>query len=238
MKLLVTNDDGINSVGLLEMTKLLKEAGHEIMVVAPSKEMSATSQKLTLREGLKITKITPIIKDVATYTVDGTPADCVKVAIHLLGYMPDALFSGVNNGYNIGSDILYSGTIAAAFEANLYGIKALSFSCEKDNLEGLKYFTSIVNYLFDTKIFQNAQILNINIPKNPSTLTITHQGVFPFDVEYEQKEDGLYYIKASPLGFKVYNSPTSDVVAIKNNQISVTPLTTNRTDLEIFEKYK
>ena len=131
MKILITNDDGINAKGINILSNCIKEYFKQndvtIKVVAPSTEMSAVSQKLSLREGLTIEKRQDIVDGIESYAVEGTPCDCVKVAYNHLNYIPDIVFTGINNGYNVGNDILYSGTLAAAFEARLYGCKAVAF---------------------------------------------------------------------------------------------------------------
>ena len=107
MRILVTNDDGINSSLLKILVNSLKKYASEILVVAPLVEMSATSHKLTLREGLDVVKCPDIIENVPSYSVKGTPADCVKIGLFLLDFKPDVVISGINNGYNVGNDILY-----------------------------------------------------------------------------------------------------------------------------------
>ena len=121
MIILVTNDDGINSSLLKILVNSLKKYASEILVVAPLVEMSATSHKLTLREGLDVVKCPDIIENVPSYSVKGTPADCVKIGLFLLDFKPDVVISGINNGYNVGNDILYSGTVSASMEAALCG---------------------------------------------------------------------------------------------------------------------
>ena len=103
MRILITNDDGINSPLLKILANALKNYADEILVVAPTVEMSATSHKLTLREGMEVLKYADIVEGIPSYSVNGTPADCVKIGLNLLEFKPDYIFSGINNGYNVES---------------------------------------------------------------------------------------------------------------------------------------
>ena len=129
MKILVVNDDSIHSPGIALLAKAAMELG-EVTVVAPAHQCSAMSQKLSIHAALKVEKVLDFPVPVkAAYKVDGTPVDCVKVALqYILDEKPDYVFSGINDGYNIGFDIAYSGTLGAAFEAVMNGIPAMAFS--------------------------------------------------------------------------------------------------------------
>ena len=117
--LLVTNDDGYFAEGIKALVEELYKYTKNIIVLAPKNETSAVSHGITLRRGLSLKEETPIYKDVKTYSLDGTPADCVSVGITYLNIKPDYVISGINNGLNMGDDILYSGTCGACFEASL-----------------------------------------------------------------------------------------------------------------------
>ena len=129
MKILVVNDDSINSPGIALLAKAAMELG-DVWVVAPAQQCSAMSQKITISAGMKVEKVEDFPVPVkAAYKVQGTPADCVKVALqYILDERPDYVFSGINDGYNVGYDIAYSGTLGAAFEAVMNGIPAMAFS--------------------------------------------------------------------------------------------------------------
>ena len=129
MKILIVNDDSISAPGIAMLAKTAAQVG-EVWVVAPAQECSAMSQKLTLRELLTVEKVEEFpVKVAGAYKVGGTPVDCVKVALtYILKEMPDVVLSGINNGYNAGYDISYSGTLGAAFEAARNGIPAIAFS--------------------------------------------------------------------------------------------------------------
>lgn len=129
MRILVVNDDSICSPGIVLLAKAAMELG-EVWVVAPSRQCSAMSQKLSIHGSLKVESAEEFPVPVkAAYKVDGTPVDCVKVALqYLMDDKPDYVFSGINDGYNVGFEIAYSGTVGAAFEAVMNGIPAIAFS--------------------------------------------------------------------------------------------------------------
>lgn len=227
-KILITNDDGINGKGLLCLIKEIYKFTKDILIVVPDRENSAVSHKMTLREGITLTKCESIYQNLVTYTIDGTPSDCVKIATIYLNYQPDYVISGMNNGLNLGCDILYSGTIAACFEAGLKGIKALAFSSEREEYQASKNIESTIKYITDNDYLKNELILNINMPINPQGFKITIQGKNPFETHYEEK-DGKLYVKGIPLGKNTPQSPLSDVLNYHQGYISITPLTIDRT---------
>lgn len=166
MKILIVNDDSITAPGIAMLAKAAAQLG-EVWVVAPEQQCSALSQKLTLREQLTIRKVEDFPVEVAgAYAVGGTPVDCVKVAlIHILKEQPDYIFSGINNGYNAGFDIAYSGTLGAAFEGVRSGIPALAFSAASDaHLEAAEpYLLSVIEELLEKKK-ESGMVWNVNFP--------------------------------------------------------------------------
>ena len=133
MNILIVNDDSIHAPGIRLLAWAASQLG-DVYVVAPASQCSAMSQKLTLREDMTLRKLTDFPADVkAAWEVGGTPVDCVKVALyHILKEKPDLVLSGINNGYNAGFDIAYSGTLGAAFEAARNGVSAIAFSAPSD----------------------------------------------------------------------------------------------------------
>ena len=120
MRILITNDDGINAIGIHKLAEMAKKLG-EVWVVAPEGQCSAMSQKITVSDKIRLAKAPDFpVSGVKAYRLGGTPADCVKVAVeYLMTEKPDVVFSGINNGYNAGIEVSYSGTVAAAMEALL-----------------------------------------------------------------------------------------------------------------------
>ncbi len=169
MKILVVNDDSIYAPGIELLAKEALKFG-EVYVVAPAKQNSAMSQRLSLSTALRVDKVENFPVPVSgAYKVDGTPVDCVKVAIQcILKDKPDYVFSGINDGYNSGYDISYSGTIGATFEALRFGIPAIAFSSTyKAPLKiAAKYLEPIIKELI--KAGQKAnEVWNVNIPEVP-----------------------------------------------------------------------
>ena len=166
MKILIVNDDSITAPGIEKLAKAASCLG-EVWVVAPEAQCSALSQKLTLREQLTVRKIEDFpVKAAGAYAVGGTPVDCVKVALaYILKKKPDYVFSGINNGYNAGFDIAYSGTLGAAFEGARSGIPSLAFSTAGDaHLDAVEpYLLPVIRELLEEKI-EPGMVWNVNFP--------------------------------------------------------------------------
>ena len=165
MKILVVNDDGIDAKGIHILAEAAKELG-EVWVVAPDRQCSAMSQCITVRGELAVRKREFPVEGVHAYSVSGTPADCVKVALlHILPQKPDIVFSGINFGYNAGQDILYSGTVGAAVEALSNGIPAIAFSNEANDIYDVveKYLLSIAKDLSGRSLPSDT-LWNVNFP--------------------------------------------------------------------------
>lgn len=165
MRILVVNDDGITAPGICRLAKTAREFG-EVWVVAPDSQCSAMSHRITLHGNLKVKEVPFPIENVFAYSVSGTPADCVKAALlHVLPQKPDIVFSGINNGYNAGLDMLYSGTIGAAMEALVWGIPAIAFSsqCGEDYDVVDEHLYPIIKELLSQKLPVN-EIWNVNFP--------------------------------------------------------------------------
>lgn len=176
MKILVVNDDSIHAPGIALLAKAAAEFG-EVWVVAPAEQCSAMSQKLTLRETLTVEKVEDFPVCVkAAYQVDGTPVDCVKVALdYILQEKPDYVFSGINNGYNVGFDIAYSGTLGAAFEAARDGIPAIAFSIAGNHHlpSAEPHLAPIIRELLEADL-EPWTLWNVNFP---TMKTAGHKGI-------------------------------------------------------------
>lgn len=166
MHILIVNDDSISAPGIALLAKAAMQFG-EVTVVAPAEQCSAMSQKLTLREQLSVEKENhfPVAVKKA-YMVGGTPVDCVKVALeYIMDEKPDYVFSGINNGYNAGFDIAYSGTLGAAFEAVRNGIPAMAFSVASEkHLESVEaHLPGIIGELLNESLAPG-EVWNVNFP--------------------------------------------------------------------------
>jgi len=236
MKLLVINDDGILSEGIRALADSLSVLG-EVWVVAPDRERNAVSHALTLHRPLRITTISH-----HNYAVNGTPADCVNIGIHfLLPEKPDLVISGINRGANLGNDINYSGTVAAAVEGTLMGIPsfAISLAGEQSFMfqPAARFALRMARFILD-KGLPHHTLLNVNVPdtggEEVDRYVLTSQDTQARMNTVEEKTDprgGLYYwIGRIHEGSEdTVSNGDSDLLAIRRKLISVTPLKIDRT---------
>lgn len=236
MNILVTNDDGIQSKGIALLIEAARAFG-EVYVVAPSSQQSAVSQGLTIHEPLQIEQMDHLFADTTSYAISGKPADCIKVALEYLRFPIDMVFSGVNDGPNLGTDILYSGTVAAASEASIFNIPSVAFSTDfgcfsivEDELR------STISYVFEHQLPTSGRIVNVNFPLNKYRRSkgyrLTTQGMRIFSAKFRHDE-GKYWQEGDWVD--VHNEKNTDVTAVTEGYISITPLGTDRTDRKLLE---
>ena len=233
MKILVVNDDSINSPGIALLAKAAAEFG-EVTVVAPANQCSAMSQKISIHDAMKVEKVEDFPAPVkAAYKVGGTPADCVKVALHyILEEKPDYVFSGINDGYNVGYDIAYSGTLGAAFEAVMNGIPAMAFSSTMNEALHIAEanLVSVIKELIEAGQARG-EVWNVNFPAGkPNELKgilrdrkIAQIQFYSEDYLQIKNEDGTVSLKAvgTPLT-NCDNVPAgTDVEAVITGYISI-----------------
>lgn len=238
MRILVSNDDGIYARGLRELVEGLKGLG-EIFVVAPDRERSATGHSITVHRPLRVKKIALPGLEIKSWAVDGTPSDCVKLAVEdLLSQPPDIILSGINQGPNLGTDVLYSGTVSAAVEGVINGFPAIAVSLasftEHDFTLAAVFTRRLVSSLFETG-FSNGILLNVNVPavERPRGIEITCLGNRRYINIFEKRVDPrgrTYYWMAGEVLETDENADSTDVHAVKNNYISITPLRLDLTD--------
>jgi len=241
MRILLTNDDGIDAAGITILAKQLKENGHEITIVAPDKEQSATSHSITLHQPLRIIK-----RAENKYAVTGSPADCIILASTVIKAKPfDLVISGINSGRNMGEDILYSGTVAAALEAMLMGYKAIAVSLTSFKDQNFEAAATILNNMLDNglpELIGEREVFNINIPniavEEIEGIKITETGHRKYqDFVSEQKDPRgrkIYWIGGGePLWSKVGDT---DFKAIFQNYVSISPISPNFTNRNSFSK--
>ena len=168
MRILITNDDGINADGIIRLAKTAKELG-EVWVVAPLEQRSAASHSISLHDHIDVYPYAFPVSDVKAFSCSGTPADCIRVgSLNIMPCKPDLVLLGLNNGYNVASDIQYSATAGAAFEGSFQGITSIALSEEADKLHEVSdvYLQSILTELADKKLGYG-QIFNVNFPGCP-----------------------------------------------------------------------
>ena len=239
MKILISNDDGIAANGIRALTETLSKE-HEVYVVAPDRERSAAGHSLTLHTPLRVEELEETKTGAKrTWVTTGTPGDCVKIAINAIlspEEIPDLVISGINHGPNLGSDILYSGTVSCAMEGAMMGIPsiAVSLASMQSDYEDFIYPAQFVNALLHKlKDFQfpPKSILNVNIPAldedDIAGVAITEIDKKMFTDNYEKRVDPrgkVYYWMAGELISESTNAKT-DIAAVRNNKISITPVT-------------
>lgn len=239
--ILVTNDDGIDAEGLRVLAEALNTLGN-VWIVAPRHEQSAVGHSLTLHRPLRVHKA-----DEKKFAVDGTPTDCVCLAVNaLMERPPDLLVSGINTGGNMGDDITYSGTVSAAWEGTLLGIPSFAISTLCDDKEvfhfepAADFALKLARALLRNRLPANT-LLNVNVPNtNGSPITqyrITRQGRRIFSDPIVEKIDPrgkkYYWIGGAFLGFE--DIPNSDLLAVHQQFISITPVLLDLTNYASIE---
>ncbi len=245
MNILLTNDDGVFSDGLKILLKYLK-GYYNIYVVVPETEKSAMSHSINLFNPLRVKEIK--IDNFLYYVISGTPVDCVKIGVkELIKKRIDMVISGINSGPNLGMDILYSGTVSAACEGAILGIPSISISIA--DYKDFKYEDSakitlkLIEKIRNIK-FPRDTILNINIPNKKieeiKGIKITYQSESRFNEEYERRIDprGNLYFWLKGNFKEVEKEEGSDVDAVKNGYVSITPINLNLTDFSFLKKLK
>jgi len=241
MKILISNDDGYLAPGLLALAEAMSEIA-DVVVVAPERNRSGASNALTLDKPLSVTRVRDDV-----YFVNGTPSDCVHVALTgLLDYRPDLIVSGINQGQNMGDDTLYSGTVAAATEGFLFGIPAIAFS-QSD--KGWGYIDDAARYALDLvrnrlDLIQKPFLLNVNIPNCPyaeirgeqlTRLGKRHPSE-PVIKSADPRGRVIYWI--GPAGEAREAGEGTDFFAVAKGYVSITPLQIDLTHTIQLEQLK
>jgi 5'-nucleotidase len=232
MKILVSNDDGWQSAGITSLYQAMCEIA-EVKLVAPDRNCSAASSSLTLMNPIRATEHRADV-----YGLQGTPADCVNIALNgLFDWRPDLVVSGINHGANLGDDVLYSGTVAAALEGVLHGVPGIAFSqvgdCE-DFTCAARIAKQIVSRFIEGGL-KDIDLLNVNIPPvgfdeiaglASTRLGARRRGHNPI-IETDPRGSEIYWI--GPAGEPMDTAPGTDFHAIAEKQVSLTPISTDMT---------
>ena len=236
MRILVTNDDGISSAALVPLARWAKKFG-EVTVVAPKIEQSGKSHGIDIINPFEVKKV-QLSDDIEAYSVDSTPADCVRFAILGLKEKYDFVISGINKGYNIGRDIVYSGTVGAIFEAQNYGIKAMAISTDYTSFESaIENLDLVGEYFKNNELYKYNSLYNVNIPLKVKGIRITRQGGAYYSDEFIPMENDIWR-QVGVFVYKYDGNPELDTDSIMDGYISITPLTLERTHVELYEKLK
>ncbi|MDR0787874.1 MAG: 5'/3'-nucleotidase SurE [Gemmatimonadota bacterium] len=237
MLILCTNDDGYFATGLGVLAEAARSAG-EVRIVAPDREQSATSHSLTMHHPLRAHRVNDF-----TQRVDGTPTDCVALALGaLLDQKPDVVLSGVNHGANMGEDVLYSGTVAGAMEATILGIPAIAFSYTGRDPEAIvkirPLLERLITQLLSQPEFPPETLLNINIPPVETEVrgvrvTRLARRVYTGSLTRAHDPSGREYFWIGGGASEWKADEDSDFHAVKNGYISVTPLHLDLTNYKL-----
>ncbi|MFQ5964602.1 MAG: 5'/3'-nucleotidase SurE [Candidatus Scalinduaceae bacterium] len=245
MKILLTNDDGIYSPGILELKRTMKAFG-SVVVVAPDVQKSGVGHAITFSHPLRIREVF-LDSEFVGYGIDGSPADCVKLGVReIMQEKPELLISGINIGANVGINVLYSGTVAAAIEGAILGVPSIAISLEvSESLPDIQGAATIakdmVSHIVRREV-PRGTLLNINIPLIPKNkirgVKITKQFSGDFDEHFDRRTDprgGIYYWLAGT-GWPEEDVVGTDMHALKEGYISITPLRYDLTDRDFLKE--
>jgi 5'-nucleotidase len=248
MRILVSNDDGINSRGIRLLAAELRKLG-EVTVVAPDTERSAVGHAITLSDPLRVKEVREE-GDLFGYAVNGTPSDCVKIAINaLLAEPPDLVVSGVNLGANVATDIIYSGTVSAATEGTIMGVPSIAVSLNTfvnpDFQPAARFARQIAQEVHERGLAQGT-LLNVNVPNLPwdriAGVVVVRQGRSRFVETFHKRIDprnNTYYWQAGEM-VVIEEGEDVDVAALRAGNITVTPIhydLTNYSQLELLKRW-
>ena len=233
MKILLTNDDGIEAEGLRHLVNWAKTKG-EVCVFAPKTQQSAKSHSINIHGTYEVQKV-DLFDGVEAYSVDSTPADCVRVALLGMKKKVDLVISGINCGPNLGGDIHYSGTVGACFEAALNGVKAMAVSAAFHSFDNaVENIDRVFAEVQNRRMFDFAEILNVNFPEHGDEILVTRMGPTIYSDEFEFLEDGTVKPKLICL-YRGTSDLTLDTDAVMTGHISVTPLRCDLTDSAAYD---
>ena len=236
MRILLTNDDGLRAEGLIPLIRWCSKLG-EVIPVVPKVEQSGKSHSIDIHEPFEVKQV-QLAPDITAWSVDSTPADCVRFAVLGLKMEFDLLISGVNRGLNIGRDIMYSGTAAAVFEAGAQGIPAIAFSSSFTGSEAAAaYLDTVWAYMQKNRLWELGSLYNVNIPPEGGEIRITRQGGPYYSDDFKPVGDNRY----QACGICVHENKGNldiDTDAVVSGYITISPLTVCRIDLQLYEKLK
>jgi 5'-nucleotidase len=247
MRILLTNDDGVHAEGLAVLERIARTLSDDVWIVAPETDQSGLAHSLSLSEPLRLRQISE-----KHFAVRGTPTDCVIMGVKeiMADFRPDLVLSGVNNGANMADDVTYSGTIAGAIEGTLQGIKSFALSQAANYLDGERqvpwtvveqYAPALLKKLLDVDMpawtFMNVNFPNC-LPQDVQGVAVTAQGKLDFGMNVERRNDGrglpYYWLKFDSRKGDFLEG--TDIHAVRDGKISVTPLKLDLTDYSLLDR--
>ena len=234
MRILITNDDGLQASQLVPLIKWCKKLG-DVTAAVPKVEQSGKSHGIEIHKPFEAKQV-ELEPGITVWAVDSTPADCVRFAVLGLQEHFDLVISGVNRGLNIGVDMMYSGTVGAACEAVNLGMKAIALSTPPEFYDqATDHLDRVFDYIFQRKLLELNNIYNVNIPGDPKEILITRQGGPYYSDDFPAIGDDMYRPTGKPI-WEDSGDNTLDTDATLHGYISITPLTVDKTNHEIFLK--
>ncbi len=234
MRILLTNDDGVGASQLLPMIQWCQTLG-EVTTVVPKYEQSGKSHGIEIHKAFEAKQV-ELAPGITVWAVDSTPADCVRFAILGLKLEFDLVISGINRGLNVGADIMYSGTVSATCEAVNLGVRAIAVSTTPQYYDrAVGHLDYVYGYLQEHGLLNLHSLYNINIPPEPKGVKITRQGGPYYSDDFRAEENNMYL----PCGKAVWvdqSDDTLDTDATLHGYITITPLTVNRTHLDVYQQ--
>ncbi len=231
MQILLTNDDGILAPGLWAIAEQVSALG-KVMVAAPDREQSASGTYVTLRQPLRVRRVEPLLAGVPAYSIEGSPSDSVILALEMLAKEAELVISGINQGPNLGDDVLISGTVGAALQGYLRNLPAIAVSTanlENSNIEAAARLTALLAARIENGTLPNDVFLNINLPDLPLAKV---RGIKMTELAHRTHIDGVkeghdgrreyYWLVRRRLSQEA--DPETDIWAIENGYISINAL--------------
>jgi 5'-nucleotidase len=245
--ILITNDDGIAAEGIRALADSLKRIG-DVVVVAPERERSAVGHAITMHKPLRTNPVSYFGSDIRAWAVNGTPSDCVKLGIEaLLKEKPDMVFSGINNGPNLGTDVLYSGTVSAAVESVLLGVPSAALSLASYDCADYSFASgfavSLAQNIYNEGL-DGDTLLNVNIPCVPmdkiNGVGITKLGIRKYRNSFESRCDprGQQYYWMSGEAVNENKDIDCDINLVAKNYIAITPIHIELTRFDYMDRLK
>lgn len=236
MRILIVNDDSISSPILPGLIRWAKQRG-EVTVVVPKVEQSGKSQAIEFYHAVEIKEV-DLAPDLKVYAMNSTPADCVRFGVLGLRKTYDLVLSGINRGYNVGHDIVYSGTVGAIYEASRLGIHGIALSAAPEDLDhALAQLDGVFEWIMAHDLLSHNLLYNVNFPREAKGIRITRQGGVFFSDGFQRQEGDMFIQVGAPVT-EYGEDLNMDIDAIRNGYVSVTPLAAERTDKEVFEALK
>lgn len=234
MRICITNDDGIRGEGLTVLANWAKKLG-EVTIFAPKEQQSGKSHSIDIHDAFEVQEVQHET-GVRAFTVDSTPADCVRIALLAMGEKFDLVFSGVNCGYNLGREIIYSGTVGAALEASVQGVKAIAFSTGFDTFAGAeKHLDTAWAFIQQNRLLERGNVWNVNFPEDPTgECRLTRQGGAFFSDEF-RREGNMFFAAGKCVYTPTGDSGIDTNAVLQDRCISFTPIRNDRTDWDALQ---